>query len=62
MDPPRPGEERGEGGDDTKATVEGDTEDMGLAAEWKLGQVSCFRHSEAMRGGLEAENTASNGG
>lgn len=41
------------------AAAEGETEDIGLAAELKLGHVPRFRCSEAVREGLEAEKTAS---
>lgn len=37
----------------------GETEEMGLAKELKLGQVPRLRCSEAVREGLEAEKTAS---
>jgi len=52
----------GEGGGETAtvaAAAEGDMEEIGLAAELKLGHVPRFRCSEAVREGLEAEKTAS---
>lgn len=49
-----------EGDDKTIAEVEvGETEEMGLGAELKLGQVPRFKCSEAVREGLEAEKMAS---
>jgi hypothetical protein len=36
----------------------GETEEMGLATELKLGQVPRLRCSEVVREGLEAEKTA----
>lgn len=38
---------------------EGETEEMGLGRELKLGQVPRLRCSEAVREGFEAEKTAS---
>lgn len=38
---------------------EGETEEMGLGRELKLGQVPRLRCSEAVRDGFEAEKTAS---
>lgn len=51
----------GEDGGETAmaAAGEGETEETGLAAELKLGQVPRLRCSEAVREGLEAEKTAS---
>jgi hypothetical protein len=37
----------------------GETEEMGLATELKLGQVPRLKCSEAVREGLEVEKTAS---
>lgn len=38
---------------------DGETDEMGLASELKLGQVPLFRCSDAVLEGLEAEKTAS---
>lgn len=48
-----------EGGEVEEETRTGETEEMGLAAELKLGHVPRLRCSEAVREGLEAEKTAS---
>jgi hypothetical protein len=54
------GGRRGEGGGgEAKEAEVGETEEMGLATELKLGQVPRLRCSEAVREGLEAEKTAS---
>ena len=47
------------GGELEEGRRTGETEEMGLAAELKLGHVPRLRCSEAVREGLEAEKTAS---